>query len=130
MREKDHDRAVTGRAHRGGLVELIDRTQRLSNGVMLGTIGLAFAGLALLQLVGPNEGMNLVAAAACTGFGLIGPAVMSVYLARPSWKDRLPIVTAVIGVTQLVFIIGVVASTKGERGPLWIVFIPLAIITS
>jgi methyl-accepting chemotaxis protein len=111
-------------------VELLDRTQRLSNGVMLGTLGLAFVGLALLQVVGPHDGMNLVVAAACTGFGLIGPAVMSVYLERPSWKNRLPVVTAVIGVTQLVFIIGVVASTKGERGPLWFVFIPLAIITS
>ena len=111
-------------------MELLDRTQRLSNGVMLGTIGLAFVGLALLQVVGPNDGMNLVAAAACTGFGLIGPAVMSVYLAKLSWRGRLPVVTAVIGVTQLVFIIGVVASTNGERGPLWFVFIPLAIITS
>jgi methyl-accepting chemotaxis protein len=111
-------------------VDLTERTGALSNGVMLGGLGLSFAGLALLQVVGPHEGMNLLAAAICTAIGLLGPVFVAVYRALPSLKEQVALTAAVVGGAQLVFMIGVVANTKGERGPLWVVFIPLAIITS
>jgi methyl-accepting chemotaxis protein len=111
-------------------VDLSDRTRRLSNGVMLATIGLAYVGLALIAAFGPSEGMHLVPAAICTTVGLLGPVMMLVFRVAPS-QDNTGMGTALlVSATQLVFMVGVVANTKGEHGPLWFVFVPLAIITS
>jgi methyl-accepting chemotaxis protein len=111
-------------------VDLSDRTRRLSNGVMLATIGLAYVGLALIALAGDDDGMRLVPAAICTTVGLLGPVLMLVFRVTPSEGNTGMGTALLVSGTQLVFMIGVVANTKGEDGPLWFVFVPLAIITS
>ncbi len=111
-------------------MDLRERTGALSNLVMLGSIGMTYVGLALLQVVGPAHDMNLVAAAACTTFGLLGPAYIACYRSVPALRDKEALVAIIVGIAQLVYMIGVVANTNGERGPLWLVFVPLSIITS